>query len=442
MAVPPALRLVLGLASLIALGTLVLLLPGVGAQRPLRLNEAAFTATSALTVTGLSLIAPGRDLTVLGQGVLLVLIQLGGVGFMVGAVVVLRLIGRRISLEDRLALRDSLGLPEPGAIVKLTQRVLIVVLAIEAAGAALLWLNWRGAMPEGQALFYAIFHAVSAFCNAGFDLFTGRPEFSGGAPTDSATLAIKAALIALGSLGIPVLADGVRYWRDRRLSLHTRVTLAVVALLISGGGLALFLAERQAGGVLAREPLARQVEVAFFQAVAARTAGFAGLPAFESMAPASQLTLMALMFVGGSPASMGGGVTTGTVAVLAIALWGYARGRSAAHIAGRAIAPMTVRKAAAVLTLSLAVVAAATWLILITHPGATLDQALFEVISAFATCGLTLAFTSELNGFGQAVIMLAMIWGRLGALTLFVALAALPQRPLLVNYPEEQLLIG
>lgn len=439
---PTALRLIIGLSVLVVLGTGALLLPGVGTHRALAFNEALFTAVSALTVTGLSLISPARDLTLFGQVILLILIQLGGVGFMVGAVVILRLIGRRISLEDRLALKDSLGLLEPGAIIKLTKRVLLTVLGVELAGALLLWLNWRNQLPEGQAIFYALFHAISAFCNAGFDLFTGLPQYPVGLPTDTFTLIVFGALICLGSLGIPVLGDLILYWRERTFSLHTRITLTLVAALIVLGSVSIFLAETRPTGVLAEETPLRQMVLATFQSVATRTAGFIGVPSFEALTPATQLTLITLMFIGSGPASMGGGITTGTFAVLMLALWGYARGLPTAHIAGRRIAAMTVRKAAAVLTISLAVVFTATWLILITHPTATLDAALFEVVSAFATCGLTLAFTSELNGWGQAVIMLVMFWGRLGALTIVIALAQLPQRPSLIEYPEEQLLIG
>ena len=200
-----ALRLVAGLALLVALGTLLLSLPGV-ATRPLALSEALFTATSALAVTGLSTITPARDLTTFGQAILLILIQVGGVGFMAAAVIVLRLLGRKISLVDRLALRDSLGLPEPRAILRVTGRVLATALAIEAAGALLLWLNWRGQLGDGRAAFYGLFHAVSAFCNAGFDLFSGLPGYSG-IPTDGFTLAVLSGLIVLGGLGIPVLGD-------------------------------------------------------------------------------------------------------------------------------------------------------------------------------------------------------------------------------------------
>jgi trk system potassium uptake protein TrkH len=435
---PAALRLVIGLAVLVAAGTSILMLPWMGTERPLTWNEALFTAVSALSVTGLSIITPVHDLSLAGQIVLLLLIQIGGVGFMVVAVIVFQVLGRRITLTDRLALTDSMGLLVPGAIVQLVRRVLLTVLLLEAIGAALLWIHWRDMLGPERALLYAIFHAVSAFCNAGFDLFTGLPDYPYGIPNDSITLAILGSLIFLGGLGIPVLAELLTFWRIR-FSLHTRITLTVVIILVSIGAGGLFLTEQQSGHLLEREPLDRQIALALFQSISTRTAGFSALQPLDELSPAGRLLTIVLMFIGCAPASMGGGITTGTFAVLMLAVGAYARGLASPQIGGRTLAPQTVRKAAAILTVSLLVVLTATWLILVTHE-ATLDDALFEVVSAFATCGLSLTLTGELNLFGQLVICVMMFWGRLGALTLVVALAN--QRPQLVAYPEEQVLIG
>lgn len=439
---PPALRLVLGLVVLVVIGTLLLMLPASSAGRPLAWNEAFFTAVSALSVTGLSIIVPVRDLSLFGQLVLLLLIQVGGVGFMVVAVVIVRLIGRKISFSDRLALTDSLGLLNPGAIIQLTKQVLATVLTIEGAGALLLYLHWRGdpRLGEGQRAFFAVFHAVSSFCNAGFDLFTGLEGYPAGLPRDNLTLIILGSLIFIGGLGIPVLGDLIAYPAERRLSLHTRLTLLAVAFLVTIGALGFFLAEGRPGATLADEGLLRRVVVSVFQSVSARTAGFAGFDNFAAMTPASELILISLMFIGCAPASMGGGITTGTFVALSISLWSFARGLPSAQFGGRSLAFGTVRKAGAVLTISLFVVVFATWLILMTHD-TTLDVASFEVVSAFATCGLSLDFTAQLNIFGQLVICGVMFWGRLGALTIVIALAR-QARPQLVSYPEEQILIG
>jgi len=222
--------------------------------------------------------------------------------------------------------------------------------------------------------------------------------------------------------------------------LHTRITLTVTALLIVFGGLAIFLAENHNPGTLSESQFLESLRLSFFQSVSARTAGFSGLPNFASLAPATQWLMTGLMFIGSAPASMGGGITTGTFAVLALAMWTYARGLPAAVAGGRTVSPDIVRRASAVLTISVIAVGGATWLILMTHQ-VSVEDALFTVVSAFATTGLSLELTSHLSGFGLAVLMVMMFWGRLGALTIIVALARTrPAQP--VTYPEAHLLIG
>lgn len=435
---PPAMRLVVGLALLVALGTTLLLLPGMS-PRGLTLREAIFTAVSALSVTGLATIVPARDLTLLGQIVLLGLIQMGGVGFMVVAVIILRLLGRKVALTDRLALTDALGLLNPRAVVQVVKRSLLVVSILESSGALLLWLHWRSILGDSRAFFYGIFHAVSAFCNAGFDLFVGTSGFPSGIPRDAGTLTVMGTLIVLGGLGIPVLGDVI--YRRGRLSLHSRITLSVSAFLVVGGSLGIFLAETRNPLTLSDSAVLESLRLSFFQSVSTRTAGFAGLPNFAQLRPATQWLMTGLMLIGSAPASMGGGITTGTFAVLVLAMWSYARGAPAARVGGRTIAPEAVRRAGAVLTISVFAVGIATWLLLIAHPQASVEDALFTVVSAFATTGLSLDLTEQLNFFGEAILMVMMFWGRLGALTIIIALARQrPPEP--VTYPEEHLLIG
>lgn len=438
--VPIPARLIVGLLLLVWLGSVFFLLPGI-ATRPLLLHEALFTAVSALTVTGLSLIIPARDLTLTGQIGLMVLIQIGGVGFMVAAVMVLRLFGRSLTLLDRLTLRDSLGLIAPGAILQTARQLLILVFAFELAGALMLWLYWLPRLGVWRGLLYAVFHAVSAFCNAGFNLFDGLPEFPHGIPNDPLSLAILGGLMFVGGLGLPVLLELLHGGVLHRLSLHTRITLSLTLSLFLFGTLAFWGVESFSSGALRGFPPIQQIAIAAFQSVSARTAGFSAVATFETFTPATQFLLIVLMFIGCAPASMGGGITTGTLAALGLGVWAYARGSVQPQIAGRTLGIHTIRRAAAVLSISLFLVSLATWLILATHPHATLDAALFEVVSAFATCGLSLAFTAQLNGFGLAIIMLMMFWGRLGALTIVLAFLQ-TRRASHLSYPEEQILLG
>jgi trk system potassium uptake protein TrkH len=439
---PVPLRLVLGLALLIVVGTLFLLLPGI-TTRPITLSDALFTAASAASVTGLTVLTTSTDFTLLGQIVLLCLIQLGGVGYMVLVALALQLIGRKVSLLERLAISTSLGLDKPAAILRLLRQVVVGILVIEGIGALLLYLHWRssGIVAPDQAAFYAIFHAVSAFCNAGFDLFVGLPQYPRGIPGDNLTLLILGVLIVLGGLGIPVFTDFSQLRRRRKLTSHTHLTLIVVAVLTLAGWFGLFVAETQAGGVLEASPLSERLVHTWFQSVSTRTAGFPGLRDFDQLLPASRLLVMALMFVGCAPASLGGGITTGTFGVLALALRSSVQGHSVVRFRNRTVPHETIRRAAAVLSISLLLVFVASWLILVTHD-VPFSDVLFEVVSALATCGLSLGITGELNLFGRLIIILMMFWGRLGALTIAVALLQLRPEKQLVEYPEATLLIG
>lgn len=436
-------RIVLGLILLIAVGTLLLMLPVMVVQgvRPLPLSDAMFTATSALTVTGLTVVTTSTTFSTFGQIVLLLLIQIGGVGYMFVVVLALVVLGRRVSLLDRLALSNSLGLDKPADILRILRRTFFGILIMEGAGAIALYFYWQrnGIVSAENGFLYALFHAVSAFCNAGFDLFAGLPRYPEGLPGDSGTLIIMGLLIFTGGLGIPVLSDLLTRQRHR-LSINTKVTLGVVALLILVGWIGLYVAETQQGGVLDDTPLRERLVRTWFQSISTRTAGFPGLQEFDQLAPPSQLVVMGLMFIGCAPASMGGGITTGTFAVLVLALWSYARGRPLTRVGSWSVPAETVRRAGAVITISIILVALASWLLLLTHD-LSLNEALFEVVSAFATCGLSLGATTELSTFGRLVVMVMMIWGRLGALTIVTAVARSRPTPL-IEYPEANILTG
>ncbi|MCU0501496.1 MAG: potassium transporter [Anaerolineae bacterium] len=447
--VPVPIRLVAALAALIGIGTAALLLPGM-TTHPITFMDALFTATSAAAVTGLAVVSTSTDFTRLGQWIILLLMQVGGLGFLVVLVLTVRLMGRRVSLMDRLAVSSSLGLANPQAILQILSRTVIFMLAVEGAGALILGVHWRlsGIVPAGSAAFYALFHAVAAFCNAGFDLFYGLPLYPEGLPSDPISLLTLGTLVIIGGLGIPVYIEllnrrGARKDRQRpaHWSLQTRLAVWSAVILIAVGWAGLLFAEFQHPGVLAELPLGERLLRTWFQSVATRTAGFPGFIDFGQIGEASRLLLICLMFIGSAPASMGGGITTGSFSVLTLAMWSFARNEGAVRVGQRAISPSTVWRAIAVLVISLGVVVAVSWLLLLSQD-VSFSAGIFEVVSAFSTTGLSLGITGQLDTFGRLLIIGAMFWGRLGAVTIMLALLKRGTRQRLANYPEETVLVG
>jgi trk system potassium uptake protein len=438
---PVALQLVVGLFVLIAIGTALLLIPGA-AIRKLSLMEAFFTSTSAAAVTGLSLFSVSTDLTIWGQLILLLLVQIGGVGLIVFVVLVFRLIGRQVTLGERLAVTSSLGLDRPEEIALIMVRAIGLMLTIEGIGAILLFLHWSisGIVPPGKAAFYAIFHAITAYCNAGFDLFNGLPEFPNGIPTDTISLLIMGGLIILGGLGIPIYMDLI-YWRKRPYSLHTRLTITISLILIILGWVGLLISEYRQAGVLSSMPFGQRAILAWFQSVSARTAGFPGLPGFSEVNLPSVLMLIALMFIGTAPASTGGGITTGTFIVLWLSVVSYARGLDKIRVGKHTLPRGLLMRALVVFVISISLVILATWLMLLTNPF-NLEQSLFEVVSAYSTTGLSLGITAGLNTIGRLIIIFTMFAGRLGAITIMISLLGRDPGEKLVDYPEESILVG
>ena len=317
--------------------------------------------------------------------------------------------------------------------------VLTGVLLIELVGAVLLWLLWANRFPGPAGFWLACFHAVAAFTNAGFDLFSGSPLAPNGPPQDVGTLAVIAVLIFLGSIGLPVISDLVQWRRRRRLSLHSRVTLWISAGLIAFGALAFFAGELQADSNFADVSRVDLFFGSIYFSIAARSAGLVLHPAYINLSEANVIVATALMFVGASPAGMGGGITTSVLAVQLLSVWNYARGRKDLRAGRRVIPEEALHKASIVIVASFLVVFTVSWLLLLTQE-TTFSEALFETVSAFGTVGFSLGLTGKLDFLGQILIMLIMFWGRLGALTIIVALAQ-PRVPDRVGYPEESILL-
>ncbi|MCL4298935.1 MAG: Trk family potassium uptake protein [Anaerolineae bacterium] len=435
--------LVLGFALIILIGSVLLSLP-IASENGERIAwvDALFTATSATTVTGLVVFNTQTTFSLFGEIVILLLIQVGGVGFITLAVVLYSLIGRRVSLYERNLLSQALGVGASNGVVRLTLTVLFITLAVEFIGALILFTQWVQVLPWPQALYYSIFHAVSSFCNAGFDLFLGFEDPALQAVRDSPISVINVGLlITIGGLGITAVYDLIVWPRERHLSLHTRLILPLTFYLLVIGTILLLLDETfVAGHALSDFPLGQRWLLAAFSVVSSRTAGVTLIP-MSDLGPASQLVMLVWMFIGGAPASMGGGVGITTVAVVLITLASNVRGYNDVRVLERTLPIETIFKAVAIITVSTALVMMITLILLLFGEGELLFPIAFEVVSAFSNTGYSLGITDHFDGWGRILLAFTMFWGRLGPLTLVVALTQ-RDRQTLIHYPEEKIIIG
>lgn len=430
----PEVLLALGFLTVIALGAVLLALPAATQDRhSIGLFDSLFTATSAVCVTGLVVVDTGTTFSLFGQTVLLALIQVGGLGFMAFATMVTVMLGRRISLKGRLLIRESMNSASLADLGGLTRLYLLLSLSIEAVGAAALSIRFIPMYGARGGLWRAIFHAVSAFCNAGFDLF-GHYDSLTAFSRDPLVLLTVATLIILGGLGFSVILETLRN-RDgfQALSLHARIVLTfTLALLVSGTGF-YFLVERGRMNLLN----------AFFQSVTMRTAGFNSVD-LASLKDGSKLFSSMLMMVGASPASTGGGIKTTTVAVLLLQRFSTVKGEREVNVARRRLSGETVQRAMAVASLFLSLLMLGTLALSIIENGRfALADMLFICTSAMGTVGVSSISTPSLHAVSRAILIPMMFFGRAGPLTLAVAIARRQGRPgSLSKYPEEKIMIG
>ena len=426
--------LVFGFLGIILLGTLLLALPvSTRDGHSIGFLDSLFTATSAVCVTGLVAVDTGTTFSLFGQAVLLVLIQVGGLGFMVFATRVMMMLGRRISIKNRLLIRESMNGASLSNLGTLARLYLLLALGIEAAGAALLAIRFVPMVGLRRGSWFAVFHAVSAFCNAGFDLFGGFSSLTGFA-SDPLMLLTVAALIILGGLGFSVILEVLRDRTGfRSLSLHTRIVLTFTLALLSAGTAFYALVEHGRLDILN----------AFFQSVTMRTAGFNSVD-LSSFTDGSKLFSSLLMMIGASPASTGGGMKTTTVAVVALLIVSVVKGDDRVNAARRRISADTVRRALAVVALFLTMLTLGTLSLSIIENGRfSLADILFECSSAMGTVGVSAIGTPNLHPVSRALLMPMMFLGRVGPLTLAVAVARRQGyiKPV-AKFPEEKIMIG
>ena len=436
--------LALGFLVLILLGAVLLALPAAARDgQSIGLFSSLFTSTSAVCVTGLVTVDTGTTFSMFGQAVLLVLIQIGGLGFMVFATMIMVMLGRKISLKGRMLIRESMNSTSMSDLGRLTGLYLLLSLGIELAGMILLSVRFVPLYGWKHGLWMALFHAVSAFCNAGFDLF-GRyaslTAFSG----DPLVLLTVAVLIILGGLGFSVVLETLRNREGfRSLSLHTRIVLLTTLVLLVTGTVFYWIAERTNTETLAGSPEGEKVLNAFFQSVTMRTAGFNSFD-HSRFRDGSKLFSSLLMMIGASPASTGGGIKTTTVTALTLLMLGVVRGESEVNVARRRLPDDIARRALAVAVLFLTTLLTGTLIISFIENGRfPLEDILFEASSAMGTVGVSAIGTPNLHPASRAVLLPMMFLGRVGPLTLAVAVAKRQGGIRSASkYPEERIMIG
>ena len=441
----PALSLVLLFLVLISVGTALLMLPiATNDGTATRFLDALFTATSAACVTGLTVLDTATHWSPFGQVVILLLIQAGGFGIMAGSTFLLLVfLGRRTTLRDRILVQESLGGLELGAVTSLLKRIAIFTLAVEGIGAVVLsiaFVSGPEAGPPGDPLgiWWGVFHSVSAFNNAGFDL-TGGFRSLQPFVDDWVVLLTIAALLSLGGLGFAIVGDVASRRRWSRMALETKLVVAgTVSLLIAGTAL-IGLTEWTNPATLGALPTEQRFLNALFESATLRTAGFTALDT-GAFAEATLFVVMALMFIGGASGSTAGGIKVNTFAVLLSAIVSTVRGQPSAMAFGRRIQHAIVYRALAVVLLAIAFVFVIGLGLSLTTD-ATFVQTLFEAVSAFGTVGASTGITPDLTDPARLITAFAMFVGRLGPLTLVLALAA-RARPMSSRPAIESVRIG
>ncbi|HBG17799.1 MAG TPA: ATPase [Desulfobulbaceae bacterium] len=446
----PAALVLLSFLLLILTGALLLMLNISTTEGHISWIDALFTATSAVCVTGLIVVDTGTFFTTFGQWVILTLIQLGGLGVMTISVALFTWLGRSVSIRHRLIMQDLFAHTPRQDIYRLVRSVILFTLATESLGAIMLTWHWSRELPLNQALYYGIFHSISAFCNAGFALLPDSMVRYGGDWLLNLTVC---SLIIVGGIGFPVLYDLQSRYLDRRskkmrLSVQTKTVLLTTVLLIAGGALTFGLLE-SGSPILSGKSLSERALISLFQSITCRTAGFNTVD-IGALREVTIVMMISLMFVGASPGSCGGGVKTTTLALLFSFVISRIRHKRRVNMFRKSIPEATVTRSMSLIILSTAIINLVLFMLLLSDSyinageGQTKIntlQYLFETVSAFATVGLSTGITSFLTTWDKYWIVLVMIIGRIGVLTfsyIIVGTDASGGK----EYSEENMMIG
>lgn len=435
--------LIYGFLSLITVGTLLLMLPGSTQDgQGLVFIDALFTSTSAVCVTGLIVVDTATHFTLFGELVILTLIQLGGIGIITFATFLFLFISGGLGVGQMNTIKNVVGESNTSLVTATLKRVVGFTFLVETIGAAAYYLSWEVSFPsEGQRILFSVFHAVSAFCNAGFSLFTN--SLADGANAINWGINITTmTLIILGGLGFTVIWETVRTRTDRsrwrrRLSIHSRTVLTYTGMLIIAGAILILVMEWN--HTLAGFSWENKVMASLFQSITTRTAGFNTIDT-GAIGISATLIMLILMFIGGSPASTAGGIKTTTFAVLMRSIVMTIRGYNKMEMFKRTVPNHVIFRAMTVILLAASCISISTILLSLVEDHAFMDL-LFEEVSAFATVGLSRGITSDLTSWGKFIIVVSMFLGRVGILTFMAAFASKVDTNK-YKYPEEDIMVS
>lgn len=429
--------LVIGYFIVIFTGTILLMLPlATTSEGSMSFLNALFTSTSATCVTGLIVVNTSTAFTVFGQLVIMFLIQIGGIGIMTMSSLIALVIGRKIGLKERLLIKDDLDHLQISGIVRLVKYVLTFTFVIEGTAALILFFRFIFNYRFWRAFYLAIFHSVSAFNNAGFDIFGNSLEgFTG----DIVVNFVVMSLIVLGGIGFAVMVELYDNKGIKKFTLQTKMVLMITILLIIIGFFCFLFLEYNNKATIGNLPFGQKLLASLFLSITPRTAGFNTVPTGQ-LHSSTLFLIIVLMFIGASPGSTGGGIKTTTFGVLLMTVWNLIKGKDDIEVFKRRLEEDVVFKAIVTTFLALSLVIMVTMILSITE-GKAFMSVLFETVSAFGTVGLSTGITSTLSRIGKILITFTMFVGRVGPLTLALALAE-RKRNGVYHYPKENIMVG
>lgn len=432
--------LALGFIFVILVGALILTLP-ISTTSGERTNflDALFTATSAVCVTGLIVVDTGTYWNMFGQTVIMILIEIGGLGFMSFTTLIAIILGKKITLRERLILQDAMNTFNIQGLVKMVKYVLVFTVTVQFFGTLLFSTQFIPEYGLGRGLFYSIFHSISAFCNAGFDIFGNFSSLTY-YNSNAVVILVASALIIIGGLGFTVLSELYSKKSLKKVSIHSKMVILMTTVLVLGGTLLMFLFENNNVNTIANMSFFDKIMNSFFASVTPRTAGFNSIST-NGMTTAGQFLTIILMFIGGSPGSTAGGIKTTTIGILIVTIICVIQGKEDAEVFKKRFSKGLVYKAFTLIFIGVSLVIVVTMLLSYTEKEVSFIALFYETVSAFGTAGLTLGLTSKLSSVGKVLIMIMMYLGRVGPLTVVLSITR-KKINLGIKYPEGKILIG